>query len=148
MTMLAKPHPQPDVIAAHLAAAAVINLSCQPLTEAAKLQPSLEFAAATAYATGGFDLPSETFDTHILKTRAMLAMDESASSSPQHIPIHFLQGSTKLPITSVEDRRRRSLYLHRRYRRSTPPATRQHTFLRPKSPAAYLQQFTARGKSP
>jgi hypothetical protein len=67
------------------------------------LQPSLEFAAATAYATHRFDLPSETFNSHILKSRAMLAMDESASSSPQHVPIHFLQGSTKLLITSVAD---------------------------------------------
>jgi len=33
MTMLAKPRPQPDVIAARLAAAAEINLSCQPLTD-------------------------------------------------------------------------------------------------------------------
>src|SRR6516164_5084745 len=39
----------------------------------------------------------------------MLAMVESASSSPHHVPIHFLQCSTKLPITSIEDRRRRSL---------------------------------------
>jgi len=33
MTMLTKPRPQPDVIAAHPAAAAEINLSCQPLTD-------------------------------------------------------------------------------------------------------------------
>src|SRR6516165_11300748 len=58
----------------------------------------------------------------------MLAMVEPASSSPHHVPIHC---STKLPTTSVEDRRRRSLYLHRRYRRSTPPATGQHTLFRP-----------------
>src|SRR6516164_7158433 len=61
----------------------------------------------------------------------MLAMVESASSSPHHVPIHFLQCSTKLPITSIEDRRRRSPNLHRRYRRSTPPATGQHTLFRP-----------------
>jgi hypothetical protein len=150
MTMLAKPRPQPDVIAVHLAAAAEINLSCQPLTD----RPTAELLNLRS--NSPLQRPMQLADSTYLPKHSMPIYSKLVPCSPwlnqfhrRHTTFRYLPAMFNKIANHI---RRRSPW---QITLSTSTLSKIHRLLPanthssdPKSPAAYLQQFTARAKSP
>jgi hypothetical protein len=134
--MLAKPRPQPDVIAVHLAAAAEINLSCQPLTD----RPTAELFNLRS--NSPLQRPMQLADSTYLPKHSMPIYSKLVPCSPwlnqfhrRHTTFRYLPAMfnkianhirrrspwqiTPIDIDAIED---------------PPAATGQHTLFRPQIP--------------
>jgi hypothetical protein len=152
MTMLAKPRPQPDLIAAHLTTAAEINLSCQPLTD----RPTAKLFNLCS--NSSLQRPMQPVDSTYLPKHTIPIYSKLVPCSPwlhhlhrrhttfrctscdlqqncQTHPSNIAIADYSLDIDAIDDPHR-------------PLPTNTHSSDHPKSPVAYLQQLIARAESP
>ena len=152
MTMLTKPRPQPDVIAAHPAAAAEINLSCQPLTDRltgklfnlrsnSPLQRPLQLTDSTYLPKHSIPIYSKLVpcspwlnQLHRRHTTFRYTSCNVQQNYQSH-PSKIAAADHPICIDAIDDP-------HRLLPANTPSSDH------PKSPAACLQQLTARTESP
>jgi hypothetical protein len=149
MTMLTKPRPQSDVIAAHLAAAAQINLSCQPLTD----HPTAKLFNLRS--NSPLQRPTQPADSTYLLKRSMPIYSKLVPCSlwlsqlhRRHTTFRYTVQQNCQPHPSKIAVADHSICTdaiddpHRLLPANTPSSDH------PKSPAACLQQLTARTESP